>query len=116
MYLEIIRQYCLAKPAVSESFPFDSQTIVWKVAGKMFCLGDIETFESINLKCDPEKAVELREAYPQIKPGYHMNKTQWNTVTLDGLSENFIFGLIDHSYEQVVRKLPKTLRTQLDIP
>lgn len=109
-----IRNYCLSLPAVSEHFPFDDRTMVWKVAGKMFCLGDIMEFDSINLKCNPEKAIELREQFEQIKPGYHMNKTMWNTVSFNGLDKNFIFDLILHSYEEVVRKLPKKLQTEIN--
>lgn len=79
----------------------------------MFCLGNVDSFESVNLKCDPEYAVELREAYHQIQPGYHMNKTQWNTVYFEGLTEKLIFELIDHSYSEVVRKLPKRVQLEL---
>ncbi len=98
---------------VTEDFPFDSETIVWKVAGKMFCLGNVDAFESVNLKCNPEKALELREAFHQITPGYHMNKTLWNTVLFEGLTQIFLFELIDHSYEEVVQKLPKKVKDQL---
>lgn len=97
----------MSKPAVTETFPFDEETLVWKVMGKMFCLGNIRDFSSINLKCDPERAAELRERWPQIVPGYHMNKKLWNTVYLEGLAPELIFELIDHSYDEVVRKLPK---------
>ncbi|NUM80624.1 MmcQ/YjbR family DNA-binding protein, partial [bacterium] len=74
MNLESFRLHCLAKKNVTEEFPFDEETLVFKVAGKMFALADIHVFESVNLKCDPEKAVELRERYEQVMPGYHMNK------------------------------------------
>jgi predicted DNA-binding protein (MmcQ/YjbR family) len=110
MHFDTIQQYCLSKSVVTEEFPFGPETIVWKVLGKMFCLGNIDNFESINLKCDPERALELRESYSQIVPGYHMNKTQWNTVYFDGLAEKFVFELIDHSYNEVVRKLTKKSR------
>lgn len=110
---ELIQQYCISKPGVTEAFPFDQETMVWKVMGKMFCLGNINGFDSINLKCNPEKAIELRETYSQITPGYHMNKTQWNTVYFDGLSEKLIFELIDHSYDEVVQKLPKRIKLEL---
>ena len=113
MHFDIVQQYCQAKPGVEEDFPFGPDTIVWKELGKMFCLGDINDFESINLKCDPERAIVLRERYYQITPGYHMNKTQWNTVYFDGLPEKLVFELIDHSYEQVVQKLPKKTRELL---
>jgi predicted DNA-binding protein (MmcQ/YjbR family) len=98
---------------VTEGFPFDKSTLVWKVAGKMFCLCDINNFVSVNLKCDPERAEELRERYPQIVPGWHMNKTMWNTVYFDGLPESLIVELILHSYDEVVRKLPKKLQTEI---
>lgn len=110
---EIIQQYCLEKRAVTQEFPFDPNISVWKVAGKMFCLGNINEFDSINLKCDPERAIELREQYEQIKPGYHMNKTMWNTVYFEGLKQSLIFELIDHSYDLVVQKLPKKLRQEI---
>lgn len=107
MQFDIIRDYCMSKKGVTETFPFDSETIVWKVLGKMFCLGNISDFSSLNLKCDPERALELREQYDQITPGYHMNKQLWNTVALEGLPSALVFELIDHSYDEVVRKLPK---------
>jgi predicted DNA-binding protein (MmcQ/YjbR family) len=110
MSFEKIRQFCVNLPLVTEDFPFDNKTIVWKVAGKMFCLGDTENFDSINVKCNPQKAIELRETYWQVKPGYHMNKTMWNTILLDELPENFIFSQINHSYEEVVQKLPSTVK------
>lgn len=110
MHFDTIQQYCLSKRGVTEDFPFGPETIVWKVSGKMFCLGNIDNFESINLKCDPERAQELREHYSQIVPGYHMNKTQWNTVYFDGLTEKFVLELVDHSYSEVVRKLTKKSR------
>ncbi len=98
---------------VTEEFPFDENTIVWKVAGKIFCLGDIQEFSSINLKCNPEKAIELREQYHQISPGYHMNKKLWNTVELDGMSDKFIEELILHSFDEVVQKLPLKIRREI---
>ncbi len=102
-------------PRVTESFPFDENVLVWKVAGKIFCLGDILQFDSINLKCDPEWAVALRDEYAQIIPGWHMNKTMWNTVYLDGLHEKFIESLILHSYHEVVRKLPKKIQSTIQL-
>jgi predicted DNA-binding protein (MmcQ/YjbR family) len=89
---------------------FKNTLLVWKVAGKMFCLGDIQAFEHIALKCDPERALELRETYPQITGAFHMNKTHWNDVHLDGLPQSLIAELIQHSYDIVVQKLPKTTR------
>jgi len=110
---ELIQNFCLSKPFVEETFPFDESTIVWKVAGKMFCIGDINNFESISLKCNPVKAIELREAYEQIIPGFHLNKSLWNTVYLEGLNLEFVFSLIEHSYEEVVQKLPKKIRLEI---
>lgn len=111
MNIESFRDYCLGKPGVTEEFPFDEQTLVFKVAGKIFALADIEEFVSCNLKCDPEKAVMLREQYSSIVPGYHMNKKHWNTVMTDGsLSDQLIYQLIDHSYELVYGALPKKIK------
>ena len=114
MNLDVIQQYCTGKPMVTEEFPFDHDTIVWKVAGKMFCLGNISNFSTINLKCDPEFALELRETYPQVRPGYHMNKKLWNTVELEGMNEAFVLKLIDHSYNEVVQKLPSKVKSQIN--
>ena len=81
MNIEEYRDYCLAKPGVTEGFPFDHKVLVFKVMGKMFALTDVDSFESVNLKCDPERAQELRASYPGIIPGFHMHKASWNTVT-----------------------------------
>lgn len=111
MNIELIREYCLGKPGVTESFPFDEVTLVFKVKNKMFALLNLEGKPSINLKCDPEMAVELREHYPAVLPGYHMNKRLWNTVMLDGTLDNdLILSWIDDSYNLVVAKLPKPRR------
>ena len=117
MHVESIRNYCLLKPAVSEGFPFDETTLVFKVAGKMFALFRLEQQPiEINLKCDPEKALSLREEYNGVKPGYHMSKKHWNTITIDGeLSKIMVNALIDHSYELVVSKLTKKLRMEFDL-
>jgi predicted DNA-binding protein (MmcQ/YjbR family) len=115
MTFDDLREYCLSKPATTESLPFDETTLVFKVAGKMFALGDIESRPvQVSLKCDPERAVELRETYPAIGGAYHMNKRHWNTVTADGsLRDSLIRELIDHSYELVVAGLPKAARVAL---
>lgn len=95
--------------------PFGEETLVFKVMGKMFALTDITEFSSINLKSDPDKAVELRERYEAIIPGYHMNKKHWNTVLLDGsLPERLILSLVDDSYVLVVAGLTKKLKTALE--
>ncbi len=108
MNIEKIRAYCLSKPEVTESFPFDETTLVFKVRNKMFALLNLEQPLSINLKCDPEKALELREHYPFVLPGYHMNKKHWNTVLLDQpVDDVLIRSWIDDSYALVSAKLPK---------
>ena len=114
MFFTTIQAYCLSKTGVEETFPFDETTVVWKVMGKMFCVGDIEEFQSIALKCDPERSTKLREEFEQIKPGYHMNKKLWNSVYLEGLSIEMVYELIDHSYDLVVSKLSKTLKSELE--
>lgn len=113
MFLDDLRNHCIEKPGVSEGFPFDKSTLVFKVFGKMFALVDVDEFESINLKCNPEKAIELRESYQGIQPGYHMNKSHWNTVYLnEDVSDQLLVELIDHSYELVYASLPKKVRNE----
>ncbi|HBX66801.1 MAG: MmcQ-like protein [Balneola sp.] len=114
MNIETFYNYCLSLPGTSEDFPFGEETLVFKVMGKMFALTNIETFESINLKCDPVKALELRATHEEVKPGYHMNKKHWNTVSMSGgLDDEFITELIKHSYDLVVANLPKKDREKL---
>ncbi len=114
MTLDILRDYCLLKNQVTEEFPFDAQTLVFKVAGKMFALTDVDQFESINLKCDPERAVELREQFDAVRPGYHMNKKHWNTVFINSdVSHEMILQMVDDSYELVVKSLPQKRRNEL---
>jgi predicted DNA-binding protein (MmcQ/YjbR family) len=117
MNIEELREYCLSKPKVTEDFPFDEVTLVFKVGGKMFALTGLEKFPpSVNLKCDPDYALELREEYEAVKPGFHMNKKHWNTVSYqDNLSVELIKKMIDHSYELVVKSLTKKLRSELNI-
>jgi predicted DNA-binding protein (MmcQ/YjbR family) len=99
---EEFRNYCLAKKGAVEDFPFDATTVVFKISGKIFALADAAFFKTISLKCDPDKAIELRNRYPAVTPGYHLNKRLWNTIVLDGsLPDSLIRGLIDHSYERV---------------
>jgi predicted DNA-binding protein (MmcQ/YjbR family) len=108
------REYCLCKKGVSEHLPFDDRTLVFKVGGKMFALCDIESFEGANLKCDPERAVELREQYNGITGGYHMSKKHWNTVeAASDVPDALFIQLIDHSYELVKSSLPKKEREKL---
>ncbi len=96
----------MSKRGVVECFPFDQQTLVFKVIDKVFALADVDRFSSVNLKCDPEWAIELREKFPGITGGYHMNKKHWNTVETNGsVSDKLIFNLVDHSYDLVAAKL-----------
>lgn len=110
MNIEQIREYCLKKKGVTEEFPFDEETLVYKVAGKIFLLASLESIPlQINLKCDPEKAVELREEYEAVQPGYHMNKKHWNTIIIDGsVSTKKILEWIDDSYQLVMAGLKKS--------
>ncbi len=115
MNIESLREYCISKPGTTEGFPFDNVTLVFKVMGKMFLLTNVENFESANMKCDPEWAVELREQYDgSIIPGYHMNKKLWNTVSGDGaVPDKLFYELVDHSYDLVVKGLTKKLKAEL---
>jgi len=117
MNIEEFRAYCIHKKGVTEEFPFDQVTLVFKVMGKMFALAPLERIPSqVNLKCDPERSIELREVYDGvITPGYHMSKVHWNTLYLEQLPSDLIEGLIDHSYELVVAKFSKKLRGQWEI-
>ncbi|ANQ49046.1 MmcQ/YjbR family DNA-binding protein [Flammeovirga sp. MY04] len=114
MNIEDFRNHCLSKNGVTEEFPFDETTIVFKVAGKMFALTNIDLFESISLKCDPEKALELREKYACVRGGYHLNKKHWNTIDVNAdMEDNEILNWIDHSYQLVFDKLPKRVKDTL---
>ncbi len=112
MTFDDLRNYLLSKPGAREDFPFDTTTLVTKVADKMFALvGMNKAPLRINLKCDPFKAELLREQYPAVLPGYHMNKRHWNTVVLDGsIADDTIRAMIDESYALVVKGLPKAKR------
>lgn len=106
MNIESLREYCISKKSVTESFPFDEETLVFKASGKIFALVSLDGDLSINLKCDPGKAIELRERYTAVTPGYHMNKKHWNTVIVDGsVPDKEIFSWIDHSYDLVMKKI-----------
>jgi predicted DNA-binding protein (MmcQ/YjbR family) len=106
MNIEEVREYCIAKKAVTESFPFDETTLVFKVMNKMFCLLSLDDF-NVNLRNEAEKNVELRAHYPDIIPGYHMNKQLWNTINLNGMvPARLILELIDESYEIILKSLP----------
>ncbi|MDA3859843.1 MAG: MmcQ/YjbR family DNA-binding protein [Melioribacteraceae bacterium] len=114
MNIEDIQKHCYTKKALTEGFPFDEETLVFKVAEKIFCLTNINQPLRLNLKCNPEKTIELREEYEEIIPGYHMNKKHWNTVDLQGtLKDSLIKELIDDSYNLVFASLPKKVRDNL---
>lgn len=115
MNVDEIRDYCLSKNNVTEDMPFGESVLVFRIGGKIFLLTDIEAETiSINLKCDPARSLELRETYPDIKPGYHMNKKHWNTVVCDGsLSRSMLLELIDHSYDLIFSSLSAKVRQEL---
>ncbi|HPX07131.1 MAG TPA: MmcQ/YjbR family DNA-binding protein [Tenuifilaceae bacterium] len=114
MNIEELREYCISKKGVTEGFPFDEVTLVLKVGGKMFALTNLDGEPSVNLKCDPELAVELRERYTSVTPGYHMNKQLWNTVMLDGtIPDPLIKEWIDLSYKLVLESLPKVKQREI---
>lgn len=113
MHIEDLRDYCLTKPGVTESFPFGEDTLVFKVGDKVFLLTGLAD-HSFNVKCDPEKAIELREQFNEVMPGYHMNKKHWNTVRTDGsLTNKQLREMIDHSYQLVFAALPKKVREEI---
>lgn len=114
MNVEFFRDYCLSKKWVTEDFPFDETTIVFKVGNKIFALSGIINFESVNLKCDPEQAIDLRETFQGVKPGWHMNKKHWNTVSVNSdVPQKLFLELIDHSYDLVLKSLTKKVRNEL---
>ena len=118
MNLETFYEYCLSKKGVSEHFPFDEDTLVFKVGGKIFALTSLSNWEkneaAVNLKCDPDRAQELRGEYDEIKPGFHMSKVHWNTLALSGtLSDKLVKELIDHSYELVFKSLTKKIQNEI---
>ena len=116
MNIEEFHAYCMSKKGVEESFPFDEVTLVFKVMGKVFAITGLEREEfSVNLKCDPDYAIELREEYGDVQPGFHMNKKHWNTVMFEnGMDDRLLKELIDHSYDLVVKKLKKADREFLE--
>lgn len=116
MDIEQLREYCVAKKAVEECFPFDEETLVFKVMGKMFLLTDINSKPlRFNVKCEPELAIQLRENHEAVTPGFHMSKTHWNTVVCDGsVPAKLLKQWIDHSYQEVTKGLTKKQRQQLE--
>lgn len=114
MNIEEIRDYCLAKPGVTEDMPFGEDTLVFRVGEKLFLLTSISRSSQFNVKCDPELAVELRERNSEVQPGYHMNKKHWNTVHTDGnLTRKQLCEMIDHSYDLVLKSLPKKVQNEI---
>src|SRR5215470_20399099 len=109
MDLAQFREYCLSKPCTTESTPFGPDVLVYKVSGKMFALAPFDEVPTrVNLKCDPDLALDLRDRYEQVTPGYHMNKKHWNTVEIEGgIPDPELRKMIDHSYELVIKGLPK---------
>ena len=112
MNLEEFREYCLGKPEATEGTPFGPTVVVFKVGGKMFALASLDYVPArANLKCDPDLALELRDRYEQVRPGYHMNKKHWNTIDIEaGIPDGEIRKMIDHSYDLVAKNLPKSKR------
>jgi predicted DNA-binding protein (MmcQ/YjbR family) len=121
MNIQQLYEFCLSKKGVTEHFPFDEDVLVFKVGEKIFALASLSAFErdeaTLNLKCNPEKAIELRQEFEAIMPGYHMNKMHWNTVNCNkDVSDTMIFELIDHSYELIFNSLPKKSRELIEKP
>lgn len=115
MDIETVREYCLSKKRTEECMPFDDVNLVIKVMGKMFILINLDKNDSITLKCDPDYAIELRENNSDIEGAYHFNKKYWNQVSLNGMvDDRLIKHLIDHSYEEVIKKITKKLRAEYD--
>ena len=115
MDIESIREYCLGKPWATEEFPFDETTLVFKVAGKMFACLPLERSEWLMLKCDADYAIELRDRYEAIAPAWHFNKKYWNQHLIPALDDDLIKHLIDHSYEEVVKRLTRKVRAELNL-
>ncbi|MEZ4876374.1 MAG: MmcQ/YjbR family DNA-binding protein [Flavobacterium sp.] len=118
MNIQQLYEFCLSKKGVTEHFPFDEDTLVFKVGGKMFCLTSLKEWEnstpSLNLKCDPEKAQELRAEYDVIKPGYHMSKIHWNTIDYNSdVNDRMMCELINHSYDLIFKSLTKKLQNEI---
>ncbi len=114
MNIEEFRSYCLSLNGTTEGLPFDEKTLVFKVMGKIFALTNIDLFEQVNIKCDPEKAIELREQYEDVIPGYHMNKNHWNSIRLNNtIEDKIIYGWVKDSYDLIVLKLTKKQREEL---
>jgi predicted DNA-binding protein (MmcQ/YjbR family) len=118
MNLEKLYEYCLSKKGVTEHFPFDEDTLVFKVGAKLFALTSLSQFEKgeprVNLKCDPDRALELRTEFEDIQPGYHMSKVHWNTININrAVTDKMILELIDHSYDLVFKSLTKKIQSEI---
>lgn len=114
MNVEELRDYCLLKPGATEGFPFGEDTLVFKVGGKIFLITGLEQGDRFNVKCDPELAIDLRERYTEVQPGYHMNKKMWNTVFMNGsLTRKQLCEMIDHSYELIYNSLPAKIKAEI---
>jgi predicted DNA-binding protein (MmcQ/YjbR family) len=112
--IEELRDYCLQKRGATEGFPFGEDTLVFKVGEKLFILTSLAQGDRFNAKCDPERAVELRERYSEVQPGYHMNKVHWNTVFMNGsLTVKQLRDIIDHSYDLILKSLPKKVQEEI---
>lgn len=112
MNIEDARIYCLSKQNATEDFPFDETTLAFRVENRIFAIVDLENVEWFCVKCDADYAVELREQYPQILPAWHMNKRYWNQLDIARLDDTLVYSLIDHSYNEVIKKLPKYIRAK----
>ena len=110
MNIEDARIYCLSKMNATEDFPFDESTLAFRVENRIFAIVDLENTKWFCVKCDADYAIELRDKYPQIQPAWHMNKRYWNQLDIAALSDELFYSLVDHSYEEVIRKLPKKTR------
>ena len=113
MDIESVIEYCLTKRAATEEFPFDETTLVFKVAGKMFACMPLERPDMLILKCDAEYALELREQHSAIEPAWHFNKKYWNQHRISELDDGLLLSLIDHSYDEVLKKLPHKVREEI---
>ena len=115
MNIEDIREYCLAKPHTDEAFPFDETTLVFRLLGKIFACLDLERPNLVVLKCEPDYALELRDRYRGIEGAWHWNKKHWNQIYFDrDVPDTLIYALVDHSYEQVYRKIPRKVKAKYE--
>lgn len=115
MDVEWVRKECLTLPMTTEDMPFGDDIVAFRLHGKIFCLLSLNTADRMNLKADPDQAVTWRTAYPQVQPGYHMNKRHWNTVILEGMSERLLRKMIHHSFECVKTSLSRKLQLETDL-